>query len=64
MAKKDIDAAFAVNVEVSFVLVAELAPALAFWPAGVGATKASLVLLATPHSGLLKKALFGSGTPN
>ena len=71
MAKEDIDAAFAVNVKVPFVLVAELAPAMAARGKGAiinigtvaaefgipgmslhGATKASLVLLTTPHSGL------------
>ena len=72
LAKEDIDAAFAVNVKVPFVLVAELAPAMAARGKGAiinigtvaaefgipgmslyGATKASLVLLTTPHSGLL-----------
>ena len=73
LAKEDIDAAFAVNVKVPFVLVAELAPAMAARGKGAiinvgtvaaefgipdmslyGAAKASLVLLTTPHSGLLR----------
>ena len=76
LAKEDIDAAFAVNVKVPFVLVAELAPAMAARGKGAiinvgtvaaefgipgmslyGATKASLVLLTTPHSGLLHQPL-------